>query len=473
MKTSRTSLAVAAGCLMVVVGAASLTGQSGPTFYKDVLPILQTNCQTCHRPGEVAPMSLLTYEQARPWAQGDQDEDRRRSRCRRGLPIPTYGLFANERKLSDARDRRRSPRGPTRARRRATRKTRRPRGTSRTAGTSSPTSIVEMPKPFELPATGTINYKYIVVKTNFKEDMWVVAAEMRPGNPTVLHHGKVWVRPPGSTWMKDAVPGEAYENETQRDIIGRNSPEEGNDILGKFNPGLGAQRFDQEGAAKFVPKGSDLVFEMHYTAIGQSRRPMCRSSDSCSRRSRPKKRYYFHAGPTASNLAIPAGDGNAEVVSEVTLGEPTRASSTRSRTCICAARTSSCASSRPGGESKTVLKGNFDFEWQMGYQYAEPVAAAEGREAAVHHALRQLAGQPVQPGSDEEGRLGSPELGRDEQLLHRRPVRSRRQRRRKAFLRSGAEPAAARRIRSDARGRRSRGGQRRSRVQRGGDTFER
>ena len=55
--------------------------------------------------------------------------------------------------------------------------------------------IVEMPKPFELPATGTINYKYIVVKTNFKDDMWVVAAEMRPGNAAVLHHGKVWVRP--------------------------------------------------------------------------------------------------------------------------------------------------------------------------------------------------------------------------------------------------------------------------------------
>ena len=70
--------------------------------------------------------------------------------------------------------------------------------------------------------------------------------------------------------MKDAVPGEAYENETQRDIIGRNSPEEGNDILGKFNPGLGPQRFDQEGAAKFVPKGSDLVYEMHYTAIGKA-----------------------------------------------------------------------------------------------------------------------------------------------------------------------------------------------------------
>ena len=133
-----------------------------------------------------------------------------------------------------------------------------------------PDVIVEMPKPFEVPAQGTVNYKYILVKTNFKEDMWVVAAEMRPGDPTVLHHGKVWVRPPGSTWMATRVPGEAYETETQRTIIGRNSTEEGNDILGKFNPGLGAQRFDMEGAAKFVPKGSDLVYEMHYTTTGKA-----------------------------------------------------------------------------------------------------------------------------------------------------------------------------------------------------------
>ena len=74
MKTSRTSLAVAAGCLMAVVGAASLTGESGPTFYKDVLPVLQANCQSCHRPGEVAPMSLLTYE--------SRDRGPRRSRRR-------------------------------------------------------------------------------------------------------------------------------------------------------------------------------------------------------------------------------------------------------------------------------------------------------------------------------------------------------------------------------------------------------
>ena len=78
-----------------------------------------------------------------------------------------------------------------------------------------PDIIVEMPKPFQIPASGTINYKFVLVKTNFPQDMWVQAAEMRAGNPKVLHHGKVWVRPPGSHWLENAEPGEAYENETQ------------------------------------------------------------------------------------------------------------------------------------------------------------------------------------------------------------------------------------------------------------------
>ena len=70
-----------------------------PTFYKDVLPVLQKNCQSCHRPGEVAPMSLLTYEQARPWARAIKT-----AVATRQMPPwfadPAYGHFANERRLT-------------------------------------------------------------------------------------------------------------------------------------------------------------------------------------------------------------------------------------------------------------------------------------------------------------------------------------------------------------------------------------
>src|SRR5947207_15033604 len=109
-----------------------------------------------------------------------------------------------------------------------------------------------MPKDIDLPATGTINYKSILVKVNFPEDRWVVAADLRPGNPQAVHHMRAIVRPPGSTWMRDAEPGVAYEEGDTE--VGRRG--EGADLLGKFNPGLGAQDFSRFESAKFAPKGS-------------------------------------------------------------------------------------------------------------------------------------------------------------------------------------------------------------------------
>ena len=358
----------------LLVGAGQAAAADAPTFYKDVLPVLQANCQTCHRPGEVAPMALLTYEQARPWAKAIKT-----AVVSKKMPPwfadPAYGHFANERRLSAREVELLSAWADAGA----------PAGAEKDAPPAinfengwniKPDIIVEMPKPFELPARGTVNYKYVVVKANFQEDMWITAAEMRPGNPAVLHHGKVWVRPPGSKWMEKAVPGEAYESESHRDILGRNAIEEGNDILGKFNPGLGAQRFDMEGAAKFVPKGSDLVFELHYTTTGQPSADASKLGLVLAKEA-PRTRYFFNAGPTAFNLAIPPGDGNAEVVSEITFGENARLVYAQPHMHL-RGKDFELRVVTPDKQSTTVLKGSWNFDWQMGYQYAESVALPKG-----------------------------------------------------------------------------------------------
>jgi hypothetical protein len=358
----------------VLLSAGQAAAADAPTFYKDVLPVLQANCQTCHRPGEVAPMSLLTYEQARPWAKAIKT-----AVASKKMPPwfadPAYGHFSNERRLSapqiellgawaDAG----APAGDEKDA---------PPPVEFTSGWNiKPDVVFEMPKPFELPARGTINYKYVVVDTNIKEDLWVVAAEMRPGNAAVLHHGKVWVRPPGSKWMEKAVPGEAYESESHRDILGRNAIEEGNDILGKFNPGLGAQRFDMEGAAKFVPKGSDLVFELHYTTSGQPTNDVSKLGLVLAKEP-PRTRYFFNAGPTAFNLAIPPGEGNAEVVSEITFGENARLVYAQPHMHL-RGKDFELRVVTPDKQMQTVLKGAWNFDWQMGYQYAESIALPKG-----------------------------------------------------------------------------------------------
>ena len=87
-----------------LTAAAAMAATSGVTFNKDVLPVLQKNCQECHRPGEVAPMSLLTYAEARPWAKA-----LKAAVVTQMMPPwfadPKYGHFANDRRLTPRRDR--------------------------------------------------------------------------------------------------------------------------------------------------------------------------------------------------------------------------------------------------------------------------------------------------------------------------------------------------------------------------------
>src|SRR4029434_10295368 len=120
----------------------------------------------------------------------------------------------------------------------------------------------------------------VLVKVNFPRDTWVKAAEVRPGNPRVVHHMKAWVRPPGSAWMKDAPEGEMYRPTRAQFAIVPDAPRLSapdaaesqrpvQEILAKYNPGVNAQEFTLGGAAKFIAAGSDIVFEIHYTTSGK------------------------------------------------------------------------------------------------------------------------------------------------------------------------------------------------------------
>src|SRR5580698_9827606 len=209
-------------CLVGMAGTVAMAATTAApvTFNKEVLPILQKNCQSCHRPGEVAPMSLISYTDARPWAKAIKAAVASRKMPPWFADRKLSVHFANEMTLSDADINTLvswvdagAPEGNPKDK---------PAAVSFPDGWSiRPDVVVEMTKPFIVPAKGTIEYKYMVVKTNFPEDMWVTAAEMRPGVDKVVHHGKVWVRPPGSHWMENAVPGESYDNKNNRDIMGK------------------------------------------------------------------------------------------------------------------------------------------------------------------------------------------------------------------------------------------------------------
>jgi hypothetical protein len=160
------------------------------TFRKDVLPILEKHCQECHRPGEIAPMSLLTYADARPWAKSIRE-----AVITRTMPPwfadPKYGHFANDRSLSqpeidalvhwvdggtpegDPQD------APP------------PRVWPQDWMIGTPDAVFEMPKAFPIPAKGAIGYQYIILPTRFSEDKWIQKVQVRPSDTRVVHHAVV------------------------------------------------------------------------------------------------------------------------------------------------------------------------------------------------------------------------------------------------------------------------------------------
>ena len=138
--------------------------------------------------------------------------------------------------------------------------------------------------------------------------------------------------------MKDAIPGVAYEQGDPE--MGRQ--DEGTDLLGKFNPGLGAQDFSEFESAKFVPKGSDIVFSMHYTATGKETTDRSKLALVFAKKP-PKLRYFVNDGPTgveSCDSGRRRQRGNRVGNDRAT---PTPNWSTCSRTCICAAKTTKCA----------------------------------------------------------------------------------------------------------------------------------
>ena len=299
-------------CLIAVVGsllwASAAAAADAPTFYKDVLPILQANCQTLPPAGRSGADVALTYEQARPWARA----------IKTAVVVEADAAVVCRSRLRPLRER-----APARATREID--THRGVGRCRRAGRRSendapppltfasgwnikPDIIVEMPKPFELPARGTVNYKYILVEGELHGghvgDRGRDAARRSRRSCITARSG--CGRPDRTGW-RTPCPAKRTKRETQpRHPRARTRSRKATTSSASSIPGLGAQRFDMDGAAKFIPKGSDLVFELHYTTSGKPT-PDVSKLGLVLAKEPPQTRYFFHAGPTALNLAIPAG----------------------------------------------------------------------------------------------------------------------------------------------------------------------
>src|SRR5258708_17983822 len=177
---------------------------AAPTFYRDVLPILQDRCQECHRPGEIGPMPLVTYRDTPPWAKPIRDAVRRHD-MPPWFADPCCGKFDNDRTLTPAEIQTLSQWADTGATQGDARDAPPARTWPSGGNLASPDAVLTAPQPFAVPAKGAVEYQRFVLHTGFDGDHWVQAVEVRPGARSVVHHVVVYIREPGESWVEGAT----------------------------------------------------------------------------------------------------------------------------------------------------------------------------------------------------------------------------------------------------------------------------
>jgi Copper type II ascorbate-dependent monooxygenase, C-terminal domain len=349
------------------LGAAK-TANSPPTFYKDVLPILQDHCQSCHRPGEVAPMPLVTYDQTRPWATAMAHAV--------GMKMmppwfadPRYGHFANDASLTDQQIATIAAWATAGA----------PSGDLHDAPPArtwaqgwnipQPDLVVSMPTPVPIPAQGQIEYTYEIVPTQFTEDRWIQMSEFRPGSPAHVHHAVVYIRPPDSQWLRHAPIGRPFTASTLSDPVEqRQAHETTSDLLLVYAPGSSPDQW-LEGMAKFVPAGSDLVFQMHYTTNGTAAADQ--TSIGLVFAKTPPRQRVITLQLNNHALIIPPGADDFRAQVQGTLPHDATLLSLFPHMHLRGKRFEYDIV-HDDGTVEVLLRVNYHFHWQLSYRLAEP-----------------------------------------------------------------------------------------------------
>lgn len=417
--TKRVSLALAfAGAVCAVPASAQQT--AAPTYSKEIAPILYANCTSCHRAGEIAPMSLITYKEARPWAKAIA------TRVANGtMPPwhadPAHGTFSNARMLSELQKQ-------TIARWVAAGA---PEGNAADLPAApvyadgwnigQPDVVLSMQEDYPIPATGEVAYQYLEVPANFAEDRFIQAWEIRPGDRQAVHHIIVSARPPQAVVeaqmkrqqqamlqrMFGAPPANApAANAAPRpqppfgfaccvEIPAGQSggrplpPEQRKDpgpnyrprpagtgpSMGGYVPG-GSIRVFPEGMAMRLPAGYSFVFQMHYTTYGKATTD--RSTIALKFAKTAPKTILNTMALINASLSIPPRAANHLVENEMTFNRDTLLYSLVPHTHV-RGKGWHYEATYPDGRKEVILSvPKYDFNWQHEYVFAQPLQLPAG-----------------------------------------------------------------------------------------------
>jgi hypothetical protein len=354
-----------------------------PVFYKDVLPILEQHCQACHRPGEIAPIPFVTFDETRLWA--DQISEAVGSK-----KMPPWfadrccGHFANDPSLSpeevailSAWAAQKAPAGnaadaPP------------PRHWATGWNIAPPDLVLTMPQAVPIPARGDVEYTYEIVPTGFTEGRWVQMSEVKPSSLLHVHHAVIYIRPPQSDWLRGAPVGVPFTASSLGDShLQHEAHSTDSDMLLVYAPGSSPDRWP-DGMAKFIPPHSDLVFQMHYTTSGRAAQDQT-SVGMVFAKSPPRQRVLtLQLANDHDPIPIPPGAENYRVEVHGALPNDATLLSFFPHMHL---RGKRFEYDLVGRDDKTgaarvepLLKVNYDFYWQLSYRLSEPRFLKAGTE---------------------------------------------------------------------------------------------
>ncbi|MBM3809165.1 MAG: thiol-disulfide isomerase [Acidimicrobiia bacterium] len=355
-----------------------------PTFSKDVAPVLFERCAECHRPGAMAPMSLLTYADARPWAKAIKRRVANREMPPWGAD-PAVGTFANDPSLKQTEidtivawadagapegDRRDLPPTP-----------------AFTEGWSigKPDYIFTMLQPFQVPADGTVPYMYVTIPTNLKEDIWIRGVELKPSDRRVVHH-----------IISDLVEGDGQPVDPAPKLTRDRTRKEVGGGLGGLVPGRLYGLFE-EGVARKIPAGADIVLQMHYTTIGQPVTDLTQIGVVLAKEPPTKLRAAGGGQIPNFTFTIPPGADHHEVVATQTINRGTYLSSMYPHMHV-RGKDVSYSIVFPDGREELVLHvPKYDFSWQLNYRLATPKFMPKGSTLVVKAHYDNSRNNPFNP----------------------------------------------------------------------------
>jgi hypothetical protein len=397
MKSSWWSVcAVLSACVLsCILFSTNVKGQdqaiapTHPTYDKDVAPILQNHCATCHRPGQVAPFPLLSYQDAAKRAALIADVTSSHF-MPPWKPVPGYGDFKDANVLTDAEL--------------ATlvnwAKTSTSQGNAKDLPPTphfpdgwqlgTPDIVLKMPEPFQIPAEGEDIYQCFVLPLNLPKGANVVAVEIHPGNRKVLHHTILYLNDDGEARAKDketAEPG-------YRCFGGPNVKPAGS--LGGWVPGARPHVLPA-GVATAVPPNADVVMQNHYHPSGKPETDQSELGIYFAKG--PVDKTEFSVPMLYRNLNIPAGNDHYEITSSFVTPIDLEVIAIVPHMHLLG-RDMKVTATLPDGhvESMIWIK-DWDFNWQGQYQYRSPLILPKGTRIELKAVFDNSANNPKNPNS--------------------------------------------------------------------------